>query len=254
MSEPGTAAERRGSAEALSEPTMDWPRPRVSEISHLNLRADDMAGAASRAGLNGTAAGESVATPEFTGAIGVAPPSGRSAPFFTPFTPLSPDMTNLSPIHMPSRRLIHVPPMPPLPDPAMGAFFDDTALSPTGREAAEVLQEIALTGSKRPLESPEEGEGEGHEDELDDEYDEEGRSKKLRGSRCGTCGNCLRPDCGVCGNCVDKPKFGGPGVKKQACTARKCTAPNVRGAPLRQPVSLFRSTPPGPQPVPGGAF
>ena len=29
-------------------------------------------------------------------------------------------------------------------------------------------------------------------------------------------------DCGACYNCTDKPKFGGPGVKKQACINRKC--------------------------------
>jgi len=36
----------------------------------------------------------------------------------------------------------------------------------------------------------------------------------------------LRPDCGECVNCFDKPKFGGPGVKKQACSGRKCLCPN----------------------------
>jgi len=51
-------------------------------------------------------------------------------------------------------------------------------------------------------------------------------SKRIRSSRCGTCSNCLRPDCGKCINCSDKPKFGGPGVKKQACSARKCLCPN----------------------------
>ena len=29
-------------------------------------------------------------------------------------------------------------------------------------------------------------------------------------------------DCGNCYNCYDKPKFGGPGIKKQACVNRKC--------------------------------
>jgi hypothetical protein len=195
---PPGAAERRGSAEALSEPM--W-RPAQNH-------AQQPAGAAA-AGRDDDGAGaaappvDDVATPDFSGAVGgAAPPSGRSAPLAAPsITPLSPDMTNLSPIHMPSlsRRLIHVPPMPPLPDPAMaGAFFDGIALSPTGREAAEVLKDIALTGTKRPIDYDE---GEGHEDELDDDYDEEGRSKKLRGSRCGTCANCLRPGAS---------KFGGP--------------------------------------------
>merc|ERR1719443_1117607 len=41
-------------------------------------------------------------------------------------------------------------------------------------------------------------------------------------ARCGRCDNCTRQDCGTCYNCADKPKFGGPGVKKQACINRKC--------------------------------
>jgi len=40
--------------------------------------------------------------------------------------------------------------------------------------------------------------------------------------RCGKCLPCNRGDCGVCHNCADKPKFGGSGVKKQACVARRC--------------------------------
>jgi hypothetical protein len=133
--------------------------------------------------------------------------------------------------------------MPPLPDAAGGPprdFFNDVALSPTGREAAQVLS--TLTGSKRTPEVAE------HEHSDDDDDDGDGRSKKLRGSRCGTCVNCLRPDCGRCTNCMDKSKFGGPGIKKQACTARKCLAPNVRTAPARASVSLFRPSPPGPRP------
>mmetsp|Transcript_18537 Transcript_18537/g.58583 ORF Transcript_18537/g.58583 Transcript_18537/m.58583 type:complete len:341 (-) Transcript_18537:902-1924(-) len=81
--------------------------------------------------------------------------------------------------------------------------------------------------------------------ECDEDEDEDARNKKLRGSRCGTCAACLRPDCGKCTNCLDKPKFGGPGIKKQACTARKCLAPNLRTAPSRPPVSLFRQGPAG---------
>lgn len=40
--------------------------------------------------------------------------------------------------------------------------------------------------------------------------------------RCGKCLPCNRGDCGSCHNCADKPKFGGSGVKKQACVARRC--------------------------------
>jgi len=45
---------------------------------------------------------------------------------------------------------------------------------------------------------------------------------RSRLSRCGQCENCNRRDCGKCVNCADKPKFGGPGIKKQACVVRKC--------------------------------
>jgi len=41
-------------------------------------------------------------------------------------------------------------------------------------------------------------------------------------ARCGKCHNCKSQDCGSCYNCADKPKFGGPGIKKQACINRKC--------------------------------
>jgi len=44
----------------------------------------------------------------------------------------------------------------------------------------------------------------------------------LKLARCGTCPGCLVTDCGKCKNCLDKPKYGGPGVKKQACVGRKC--------------------------------
>jgi hypothetical protein len=36
-----------------------------------------------------------------------------------------------------------------------------------------------------------------------------------KAQRCGQCLGCTRPDCGTCFNCRDKPKYGGPGVKKQ---------------------------------------
>ena len=43
-------------------------------------------------------------------------------------------------------------------------------------------------------------------------------SARKRGVRCMECPPCLRlEDCGSCIYCKDKPKFGGPGVKKQAC-------------------------------------
>ena len=45
-----------------------------------------------------------------------------------------------------------------------------------------------------------------------------GQPSRKRGVRCMDCPACLRTeDCGTCIFCKDKPKFGGPGVKKQAC-------------------------------------
>jgi len=60
-------------------------------------------------------------------------------------------------------------------------------------------------------------------DEVNDVKQADAAEKnRSRLSRCGSCDNCNRRDCGQCVNCVDKPKFGGPGIKKQACIARKC--------------------------------
>ena len=47
--------------------------------------------------------------------------------------------------------------------------------------------------------------------------------------RCGSCEGCRRADCGRCPNCRDKPKFGGAGVKKQACQHRRCLQPTRTG-------------------------
>jgi hypothetical protein len=40
---------------------------------------------------------------------------------------------------------------------------------------------------------------------------------------CGACERCARKgNCGRCAACKDKPKFGGPGVKKRGCEEREC--------------------------------
>lgn len=49
-------------------------------------------------------------------------------------------------------------------------------------------------------------------------FDYIGRRKK----RCFNCSGCLAADCGTCKHCLDKPKFGGKGLKKQCCVKRKC--------------------------------
>ena len=45
-------------------------------------------------------------------------------------------------------------------------------------------------------------------------------SKKSRNRKCGRCETCIVKDCGKCKNCEDKLKFGGTGVRKQACLNR----------------------------------
>ena len=48
--------------------------------------------------------------------------------------------------------------------------------------------------------------------------DSKSDGRRKRGVRCMKCPACLRTeDCGRCEFCLDKKKFGGPNVKKQAC-------------------------------------
>jgi hypothetical protein len=49
-----------------------------------------------------------------------------------------------------------------------------------------------------------------------------GSSKAAKLRRCGECEGCTRDDCGSCQACADKPRFGGKGTKKKACTERYC--------------------------------
>lgn len=51
-----------------------------------------------------------------------------------------------------------------------------------------------------------------------------------RSVRCGACTGCVAPDCEACIHCLDKPRHGGPGVKKQACVRRGCIVIKARGA------------------------
>ena len=55
------------------------------------------------------------------------------------------------------------------------------------------------------------------------------RSTASKTRRCGECEGCNREDCGDCEACKDKPRFGGKGTKKQACTWRLCTWKNPSG-------------------------
>ncbi|GBL83584.1 Histone-lysine N-methyltransferase 2A [Araneus ventricosus] len=53
------------------------------------------------------------------------------------------------------------------------------------------------------------------------------RTKKFRKVRCKQCEGCLAEDCGECAHCLDKKKFGGPNLIKQACKYRRCLRPII---------------------------
>lgn len=67
-------------------------------------------------------------------------------------------------------------------------------------------------------------------------------------ARCGKCNNCKSQDCGSCYNCADKPKFGGPGIKKQACINRKCLLMVPRDEEGEK-IARKRSKQRGPKPI-----
>ena len=60
---------------------------------------------------------------------------------------------------------------------------------------------------------------------------------KRRRSRCGACEGCCQKDCGECDHCKDMKKFGGPGIRKQACRKRKCVQ-RIKVMPPLQDVRL----------------
>ena len=72
----------------------------------------------------------------------------------------------------------------------------------------------------------------------------------------------MHEDCGECKNCVDKPKFGGRGIKKQACEKRACCNPQekmkesplVKAAKAEQALLWSCSTLVLPQPAPQGSL
>ncbi len=60
-------------------------------------------------------------------------------------------------------------------------------------------------------------------------------SLKLRSTPCGECDGCRRDDCAHCVYCTDKPKFGGPGKKKQKCILRACI--NMPIKPIKKAIA-----------------
>ena len=70
-------------------------------------------------------------------------------------------------------------------------------------------------------------------------------ARSAKTARCGSCEACRAKDCGECKNCLDKPRFGGPGVKKKACINRVClNADQLPSPPLRPAEGKQDSLPP----------
>ena len=77
-----------------------------------------------------------------------------------------------------------------------------------------------------------------------------------RAAACRACDRCLREDCGDCAACVDKPKFGGPGRRKQTCVHRVCRNKQQSAAAWRAGASAsmpraspWRSVAPSARPI-----
>lgn len=79
--------------------------------------------------------------------------------------------------------------------------------------------EVAAEGRQ-----PEEAAGSLHIAALVTDATSARRRNTMRSNRCGSCQACQSVDCGTCKNCLDKPRFGGPGIKKKACVRRICTS------------------------------
>lgn len=119
------------------------------------------------------------------------------------------------------------------------AFYDTP-------QAKVLMQAARPAPARRPL-SPQAMVGGGVSKGREQEMAPKGRNQ--RSNRCGTCAACRAQDCGRCKNCKDKPRFGGPGIKKKACLARICHRADDIGSdddtatiPLEMPSST--SSPP----------
>lgn len=64
---------------------------------------------------------------------------------------------------------------------------------------------------------------------------------RKRQNRCGHCPGCLNTDCNRCKFCLDKPKNGGPGLKKQCCIKRKCIRTAKAEADVADAISRLHS-------------
>jgi hypothetical protein len=84
------------------------------------------------------------------------------------------------------------------------------------------------------------------EEDDDDEatviaHPQESGGRTAKAARCGSCDACRAKDCGECKNCLDKPRFGGPGVKKKACVNRVCL--NADASPPLRPLVCKEAVP-----------
>lgn len=60
-------------------------------------------------------------------------------------------------------------------------------------------------------------------------------SGRIKNWCCLKCANCLADDCGKCINCLDRPKFGGPFIRKQRCLYKKCLMKTKPMSPFPSP-------------------
>ena len=56
----------------------------------------------------------------------------------------------------------------------------------------------------------------------DKDNPEKRKRKRVITLKCGKCDQCKKQDCGMCKNCLDKPKFGGHGLRKKGCDRKTC--------------------------------
>ena len=61
------------------------------------------------------------------------------------------------------------------------------------------------------------------------EFQAKQQKKRKRTVACGNCDACGRDDCGRCLNCCDKPKFGGPGARRNFPPACKLPTEEAHG-------------------------
>ncbi|KAJ1628587.1 hypothetical protein T492DRAFT_841478 [Pavlovales sp. CCMP2436] len=116
-----------------------------------------------------------------------------------------------------------MPPDAPLPPPSAALALHEPSVPPPSRPSThppEVLESLFMLNKQPSFEVARNPESPAFPESP---LVAGGKALVLRLMRCGVCTGCLVSDCGRCKNCLDKPRYGGPGVKKQACVARQCT-------------------------------